>query len=99
MREIGLQRAGGLRLVVAGPLRSVKRSGRDVVRELLDGSPNTAPDCCAVVIAGSGELIRADRAFVERFVAAALEHQVGGAPDIDLGYHADKIASLRSINV
>jgi hypothetical protein len=28
-----------------------------------------------------------------------LEHQVGGAPDIDLGYHTEKIASLRSIIV
>jgi hypothetical protein len=32
-------------------------------------------------------------------VAVVLEHQVGGAPDIDLGYHTEKIASLRSINV
>ena len=96
---ISASKGQGRRLVFAGPSRSVKRSGRDLVRELLNRSRNSAPDCCTVVIAGSGELIRADRTFVERFVAVALEHQVGGAPDIDLGYHTDKIASLRSINV
>jgi hypothetical protein len=25
------------------------------------------------------------------FLAVALEHQVGGAPNIDLGYHAEKL--------
>ena len=28
---------------------------------------------------------------LERFLAVALEHQIGGAPDIDLGYHAGKL--------
>ena len=46
-------------------------------------------------LAGSGKG-EAAKVLVERFVAVALEHQVGGAPDIDLGYHAGKIAGLRS---
>ena len=36
------------------------------------------------------KLIGARGAFLERFLAVALEHEVGGAPDIDLGYHAEK---------
>jgi hypothetical protein len=51
------------------------------------------------VIAAGRELVSAHGAFVERLIAVALEHQVGGAPDIDLGYHADKSAGLRSRNV
>jgi hypothetical protein len=51
------------------------------------------------VIAGGGELIRTDGAFLERSVAVVLEHQVGGLPDIDLGYHTEKIAILQPINV
>jgi hypothetical protein len=41
MREIRRQGQGAV--VVSGPFRSVERSGRDVVRELLDGSRNLAP--------------------------------------------------------
>jgi hypothetical protein len=40
------------------------------------------------VIAGSRELVNAQVALLERFAAVALQHQGGGTPDIDLGYHA-----------
>jgi hypothetical protein len=83
-------------VLVASPFRSVELFGRDVVRDLVDRSRNSAPGCCAVVTAGGGELNRTDGAFLERFVAVVLERQVGGAPDIDLRYHTEKIASLRS---
>jgi hypothetical protein len=36
---------------------------------------------------------------LERFVAVAFQHQGGGTPDIDLGYHAANIAGLRSTNI
>jgi hypothetical protein len=36
---------------------------------------------------------------LERLVAVAFQHQGGGAPDIDLRYHAGKIARLQSTNV
>jgi hypothetical protein len=81
------------------PFQSVHRAGWCRVRELDDGIPDPAPDRDAVVIVGGGELIGARIAFLERLLAVALEHQIGGAPDIDLGYHAEKIAWLRSTKV
>jgi hypothetical protein len=77
----------------------VDRSGRSVVGELPDCGGDPAPDRRAIVVAGGGEFVGARRAFLERFVAVTLEHEVGGAPDIDLGYHAEKTAGLRSLNV
>src|SRR5438105_2074838 len=77
-------------------LRSVHRPGRRFVCELGDRIPDPAPGRYAVVIVGGCHLIGARFAFLERLLAIALEHQVGGAPDIDLGYHAAKTAPLRS---
>ena len=77
----------------------MKRSGRRSVGELLDGGGNPAPGVSAVVIAISRELVGARGAFLERLVAVALEPQVGGAPDIDLGYHRVKTARLRSTKI
>ena len=74
-----------------GPVRSVRRSGRCVVRELLDGGGNPAPGRRAVVITVGRELVSARRALLERLLTVALQHQIGGAPDIDLGYHAGKL--------
>jgi hypothetical protein len=71
---------------------SVHRPGRRFVCELGDRIPDPAPDRYAVVIVGGCQLIGARFAFLERLLAIALEHQVGGAPDIDLGYHAAKTA-------
>jgi hypothetical protein len=36
-------------------------------------------------------LVVVDGAFLEGLLAVALEHQVGGAPDIDIGYHGGKL--------
>jgi len=39
-----------------------------------------------VILLGQ-KLISARSAFLERFLAVALEHQAGCAPDVDLRYH------------
>ena len=77
----------------------MRRAWRDLVRELDDGGGDPAPGIRAIVIPGGCELIDVRAAFLERFLAVALQHQVGGPPDIDLGYHAAKIAGLRSRKV
>jgi hypothetical protein len=71
--------------------RSVDRTGRGGVDELPDGVRDPAPKRHAVVIAGRWELVGPRGAFLERLLAIALEHQVGGAPDVDLG---DRIAEF-----
>ncbi len=76
-----MARAGG----VAG---SVEGAGRGCVGELPDGIRDPAPDGHAAVIAGRCELVNARGAFLERLLAVALEHEGGGAPDVDLGNHA-----------
>jgi hypothetical protein len=53
----------------------------------------------SIVIAAGRELLSSSGAFLERLMAVALEHQVGRAPNIDLGYHAVKITRLPSRNV
>src|SRR6478672_7100309 len=77
----------------SGPFRSVKQARRYVVSELLDGGGNSAPRRRAIVIAVGSEHVVARAALLERFLAVALEHQIGGGPDIDLGYHAGKLQS------
>jgi hypothetical protein len=74
-------------------------SGRRGVGELNDSGRDPAPGIGAIVIAGGCELVDAPVALLERFVAVTLQHQGGGTPDIDLGYHGGKIARLRSTNV
>jgi len=34
-----------------------------------------------------GELVRTGSAFLSGLVPVALEHEIGGAPDVDFGYH------------
>jgi hypothetical protein len=87
------------RPTVSGAFRSVHWSGRRVVRQLDDGGGDPAPGVRAIVIAGGRELVNACATFLKRFVAVALHHQIGGLPDIDLGYHAQRIAGLPSRNV
>jgi hypothetical protein len=70
----------------------VQRSGRCGVGELNDRAGDPAPGVGALVIAGGRELVDAPVAFLECFVALALQHQSGGSPDIDLGHHAVKTA-------
>ena len=76
---------------------SVHRPGRRFVCELGDRIPDRAPDRYAVVIVGGCQLIGARFAFLERLLAIALVHQVGGAPDIDLGYHAAKLHPVEEL--
>ena len=64
--------------------------------ELLNGRGDPAPGVGAVVIAVGRELVGPRGALLERFFAIALQHQGRGTPDIDFGYHAGKIARLRS---
>src|SRR5437764_15495213 len=73
---------------------SVHRPGRRFVCELGGRIPDPAPDRYAVVIVGGCQLIGARFAFLERLLAIALEHQVGGAPDIDLGSSRGKNCTL-----
>jgi hypothetical protein len=79
--------------------RSVQRTAWRLVRELVDGGGDAAPHRGAVIILLGREFIGARGAFLERLVAVALQHQVGGPPNVDLGYHAGKVASWRSPNV
>ena len=75
---------------------SVERPGWRAVRELTDGIGNPAPDGLAFVIVLRGEFVRARGAFLNGLVAVPLEHEVGGAPDVDLGYHREQVARFRS---
>ena len=68
----------------------MKSSGRCVVGELLDSCGDPAPDGRPVVILAGREFVDAFGALLERLLAVALEHQGGGTPDIDLGYHGGK---------
>ncbi len=45
----------------------------------------------------SEKLIGARDAFVERFLAVALEHQAGGAPDVDRWYHGKGLSPMGSV--
>jgi hypothetical protein len=74
-------------------LSSVQHAvGRCQVGELAHGIGDPAPGRGAVVIVACGEFVSSRGAFIERFLALALQHQGGGAPDIDLRYYAGKIA-------
>ena len=80
-------------------LSSVQRTGRCFVRELAYGVRNAAPHRGAIEIILRRKVIGARGAFFEGLLAVPLQHQVGGAPDVDVGYHTGKIARLRSLNL
>ena len=67
---------------------SVHRTRRRLVGELADGV-DAPPDGRAIVIILGGKLVGARGAFLERLIAVPLEHQVGGSPDVDFGYHTE----------
>ena len=81
---------------VTGLRRSVERPGWCLVGELTYRICDPAPHGLAFVIVLRGELIGARGAFLKGLVAVALEHEGGGAPDVDLGYHRKQAARLRS---
>ena len=66
-------------------------AGRGLVLELGDGRHDPTPGRRAVMIAGERELVSSSGAFLERSLAVALEHQLRGPPDVDLGYHSAKM--------
>jgi len=70
--------------------QSVYRSGRCYVHELLDCTRNPPPDRNAGRIPDLSEFVGPSRAFCLGQVAITLQHQVGDAPDVDLGDHAVK---------
>ena len=75
---------------------SVERPGWRPVRKLADGIGDPAPDGLAFVIVLRGEFVGACGTFLNGLVAIPLEHEVGGAPDVDLGYHIEQVARFRS---
>ena len=75
------------------------RAGRGFVRELGHGRHDPAPGRRPVGITGERELVSSSGAFLERFLAVALEHQLCRPPYVDLGYHAGKAARPSSIKV
>lgn len=79
--------------------RSVERPGRRLVRELMNSVGDPAQHRLAVVIVLRGELLGARSAFLKGLVAVTLQHKVGGAPDVDLGYHREQAARFRSLIV
>jgi hypothetical protein len=87
------------RSTVSGPVRSVRRSGRNRIGELLDSSGDPAPGIGTVVIAGECKLVGASGAFLKRSLAVALEDELRRPPNVDLGYHDGKAALALSIKV
>ena len=75
-------------------MSSVQCAGRRQVGELAYGIRDPAPGRGAIVIVACGEFVSSGRAFVEGLLAVALQHQGGGAPDIDLRYHTGEIRTL-----
>jgi hypothetical protein len=80
----------GAGATVSGPFRSVWRYEQCVVGELPDGIGDPAPGHRAVIAFGR-ELACTRGALLERVLTVTLEHQGGGAPDVDLGYHAETV--------
>ena len=79
-----------------GLRRSVERPGGRLVRELANGVGDPAPHGLAVVIVPRGKLVGARGAFLKGLVPIPLEHEVGGAPDVDLRCHRGQAARFRS---
>ena len=65
-------------------------SGRCRVHQLPDCIGNPPPHRRAGTIAIQGQLLHPYRAFCRGLIAVAFQHQVGDAPDVDLGDHARK---------
>jgi|HubBroStandDraft_3_1064219.scaffolds.fasta_scaffold332967_3 hypothetical protein len=73
-------------------MSSVRRAGRRHVGELADGLGDPAPCRLAMVIVLGRQFVGARSAFLKGLRAVLLEHQGGGTPDVDLGYHVRNIA-------
>src|SRR6516225_3099566 len=77
--------------------QSMDRAGRGLIGELPNGIRDPAPGHHAVIIPGGRELVGASGAFLERLVAVPLQHELRRSPNIDLGYHAAKVARRISV--
>jgi hypothetical protein len=75
----------------------VDRAGRGVVGELGHRRHDPAPGRRPVVIAGERELVSSSGAFLERFLAVALEHQLRRPPNVDLRYQGSLHESALSV--
>ena len=62
--------------------------GRRYVRELINRLDRTKPDRYAGDVGSRREFINPPDAFLLGQVAVPAEHQMSGAPDVDLGDHA-----------
>src|SRR5690349_19900187 len=71
--------------------RSVHRSRRRRVRELPDCVDDPEPDRYTDGVTSCREFVGSSGALHLGRVAVAFKHQVGDAPDVDLGYHAAKL--------
>jgi hypothetical protein len=61
------------------------------IRELPDRFINSSPDRHAGIVADCSEFVGPPRTFLFRGFSIPPEHQAGGAPNVDFGYH---VASL-----
>jgi hypothetical protein len=75
------------------------RPGRRRVRELLDCIIDAAPDRHSGIVAHLRKFVSPPGTFLHRCFAVPPEHQAGGAPNVDLGYHRLNAKRGRSINV
>jgi hypothetical protein len=78
---------------------SVDRARRCFVLELGHGIHDPPPGHRPIVIASRHELVGPRRAFVERLLAVALQHEGGGTPDVYLGDHTAQAPYPRSIKL
>jgi hypothetical protein len=76
-------------------LSSVQCAGRRHVSQLTDCVGDPAPCRLTVEIVVCGQFVGARGALLEGLVAVPLEHQRGGTPDVDLGYHVRNQAGSR----
>jgi hypothetical protein len=72
----------------------VEPARRRRVRELANGINDPAPHRGAIVVLLGEKLIGARDAFLERFLAVALEHQGRGPPDVDFRYHDPRLSPI-----
>ena len=63
------------------------------INSLVDSGTINDPGLAAVIVL-RGELVAARSALLKGLVAVALEHEVGGAPDVDLGYNGNRLHVL-----
>ena len=85
--RLSLRKNQSLEPVVSGAAR--RSCGSQLANGVGDPAPH-GPRRCNVL---RGELVAARSAF-PGLVALAFEHEVGGAPDVDLGYHGNRLHVL-----